>query len=58
MATVGLCMIVKNEEHVLKRCLDSFKAVADEIVIVDSSSDDDTVKEMEKYFEHKQTTNS
>lgn len=42
MATVSLCMIVKNEEHVLKRCLDSFKAVADEIVIVDTGSTDST----------------
>ncbi|MCR5208589.1 MAG: glycosyltransferase family 2 protein [Lachnospiraceae bacterium] len=42
MATISLCMIVKNEEKVLKRCLDSFRAVADEIVIVDTGSLDST----------------
>ena len=33
MATVSLCMIVKNEEKVLGRCLDSAKEIADEIII-------------------------
>lgn len=42
MATVSLCMIVKNEEKVLARCLDSAKAFADEIVIVDTGSTDRT----------------
>lgn len=40
--TVSLCMIVKNEEHVLARCLDSLKGLVDEIVIVDTGSDDST----------------
>jgi len=35
-------MIVKNEEKVLKRCLDSIKEVIDEIVIVDTGSTDST----------------
>ncbi len=42
MITVSLCMIVKNEEAVLKRCLDSFAPLADEIVIVDTGSNDAT----------------
>ncbi len=42
MITVSLCMIVKNEEAVLKRCLDSFAPLADEIVIVDTGSTDAT----------------
>ena len=42
MITVSLCMIVKNEEAVLKRCLDSFAPLADEIVIVDTGSTDST----------------
>lgn len=42
MATVSLCMIVKNEEKVLKRCLDSVKDVVDEIIIVDTGSTDKT----------------
>ena len=36
MVTVSLCMIVKNEEEVLARCLDSVRDLADEIVIVDT----------------------
>ena len=42
MATVSLCMIVKNEEKVLSRCLDSVKDAVDEIIIVDTGSEDNT----------------
>lgn len=42
MVTFSLCMIVKNEEKVLRRCLDSVKAVIDEFVIVDTGSTDGT----------------
>ena len=42
MPTWSLCMIVKNEEAVLERCLNSAAALADEIVIVDTGSTDDT----------------
>ena len=34
----SMCMIVKNEESVLERCLDSVKNLMDEIVIVDTLS--------------------
>jgi glycosyltransferase involved in cell wall biosynthesis/tetratricopeptide (TPR) repeat protein len=37
-----LCMIVKNEQAHLARCLDSVKAVVDEIVLVDTGSTDRT----------------
>ena len=47
--SIGLCMIVKNEEEVLARCLDSAKDVADEIVIVDTGSDDATIDIAKKY---------
>lgn len=40
--TISLCMIVKNEEAVLGRCLDSVKDIADEIIIVDTGSTDNT----------------
>ena len=40
--TISLCMIVKNEEPVLARCLDSAKDIADEIIIVDTGSTDRT----------------
>lgn len=42
MVTVSLCMIVKNEEKVLGRCLKSIKEAVDEIVIVDTGSSDRT----------------
>ncbi|MGN0401882.1 MAG: glycosyltransferase [Acetatifactor sp.] len=42
MITVSLCMIVKNEERILRRCLDSVADLADEIVIVDTGSEDAT----------------
>ncbi len=42
MAEISLCMIVKNEEKVLGRCLESVQGLADEIVIVDTGSEDRT----------------
>ena len=42
MVTVSLCMIVKNEEKILARCLDSMADLMDEIIIVDTGSTDAT----------------
>lgn len=42
MITISLCMIVKNEEALLARCLDSLKDLMDEIIIVDTGSNDRT----------------
>lgn len=42
MITLSLCMIVKNEEDVLGRCLSCMDGIADEIVIVDTGSTDRT----------------
>ncbi|QDP41277.1 TPR domain-containing glycosyltransferase [Radiobacillus deserti] len=47
--TVSLCMIVKNEEKYLKRCLDSVKDKVQELVIVDTGSTDKTVEIAESY---------
>lgn len=42
MNTISLCMIVKNEEDVLGRCLASVSGLVDEIIIVDTGSEDRT----------------
>ncbi|MDE5548147.1 MAG: glycosyltransferase family 2 protein [Clostridia bacterium] len=47
--TVSLCMIVKNEQEVLARCLESVKDAVDEIIIVDTGSDDDTREIASRY---------
>lgn len=52
MATISLCMIVKNEEAVLTRCLDSIADLMDEIIIVDTGSTDRT-KELAAKYTHK-----
>ena len=49
MITISLCMIVKNEEHILARCLDSVADLVDEIVIVDTGSTDRTREVAAKY---------
>lgn len=49
MVSVSLCMIVKNEEDVLARCLDSVKYLVDEIIIVDTGSTDKTKEIAKKY---------
>ena len=40
--TLGLCMIIKDEEEVLGRCLQSVQGVFDEIYITDTGSHDNT----------------
>ena len=49
MISISLCMIVKDEERLLKRCLDSVKDIVDEIVIVDTGSKDKTKDIARKY---------
>lgn len=57
MTTFSLCMIVKNEEKVLARCLESTKDIFDEIIIVDTGSTDKTkeiaLKYTDKVFDFK-----
>ena len=52
MITISVCMIVKNEELLLTRCLDSLKSIADEIIIVDTGSTDNT-KEIARQYTDK-----
>lgn len=49
MPTISLCMIVKNEETHLARCLDSAAELVDEIIIVDTGSTDRTVEIASEY---------
>lgn len=42
MITISLCMIVKNEEDNISRCLISVRDIVDEIIIVDTGSTDKT----------------
>lgn len=49
MVTISLCMIVKDEEAVLGRCLDSVKDAVDEIIVVDTGSGDRTREIAETY---------
>lgn len=44
MFTVSLCMIVRNEEDTLERCLTDLHEIIDEIIIVDTGSTDQTME--------------
>lgn len=52
MITISLCMIVKNEERILRRCLDTAADLVDEIVIVDTGSTDRTKEIAAEYTEN------
>jgi tetratricopeptide (TPR) repeat protein len=47
--TISCCMIVKNEEAYLEKCLESVKDYVDEIIIVDTGSTDKTVEIASRY---------
>lgn len=47
--TLSLCMIVKNEEAILERCLSAVADAVDEMVIVDTGSTDRTVEIAESF---------
>ena len=43
MASLSVVLIVKNEQETIEACLDSIENIADEIIVLDSGSDDNTV---------------
>lgn len=49
MITISLCMIVKNEEKFLPRCLDTIADLVEELIIVDTGSTDKTMQLAEAY---------
>lgn len=52
MKTISVCMIVKNEEGVLARCLESVLSFCDELIIVDTGSTDKTISIAKTYTSH------
>ena len=50
--TICLCMIVKNERHVIARCLGSVLPVLDAWVIVDTGSTDGTQQCVQDFLSH------
>ena len=49
MKTLSVCMIVKNEEQTLDRILSKVVLFADEIIVVDTGSQDNTINIAKKY---------
>lgn len=52
MAEISLCMIVRNEEDVLERCLNSIRNDVDEIIIADTGSTDRTKEIAAQFTSH------
>lgn len=46
---ISVCIIVHNEEKLIKRCLESIKDIGNEIIIIDDYSTDDTISICKKY---------
>ncbi|MCR2806731.1 tetratricopeptide repeat-containing glycosyltransferase family 2 protein [Paenibacillus soyae] len=48
----SLCLIVKDEEKVLRRCLESVSGIVDEIILVDTGSSDNTKEIAAEFTDH------
>ena len=42
MTSIALCMIARNEEQHIQRAIDSVKSFVNEIIVVDTGSEDNT----------------
>lgn len=51
MHKITLCMIVKNESHIIKECLESVAKYIDYYVICDTGSTDETKTIIKEYFD-------
>ena len=50
MKSIGLCLIAKNEAHVITRCIDSARPLVDFVLVVDTGSTDDTPRIVREYL--------
>lgn len=50
MIKIVLCMIVKNESYIIRRCLDSVRSIVDYYCITDTGSSDNTIDIIRDYF--------
>lgn len=49
--SLSICLIIKNEEKYLRRCLSSIKEIASQIIIVDTGSTDNSIQIAEEFSE-------
>jgi glycosyltransferase involved in cell wall biosynthesis len=49
---IGFCIIVKDESHVIERCLNSVKPIIDWVQIVDTGSTDNTIETIQNWIKN------
>lgn len=50
--SISLCMIVKDEEDSLPNCLASVRELVDEMIIIDTGSEDNTKQIASAFTDH------
>lgn len=51
MASIALCMIVKDEAHIIQRCLENLRPLLDYVLIVDTGSSDGTQQVIQDFLD-------